>query len=247
MNALRSLSYHPFPVAAHFRKSLVVGFTAPKAELERFLPEPFTLDLVQEEFGFLAAAIVDTEGLRPKGMPSLLGRNFVLLGYRIFARYETAKGRRLRGLYILGSETSKHSMKWLGGVFTRYRYDTTKIRWSDSDEEEAIESDSGLHVIARRGNEEDDLPEGSPFENWKEARRFAGPMPFSFSYDAAASRVISIEGVRTGWKPRPMKVLKADVPFFTKLGISNLQIANAFLLEEIPYWWKKGEVERWPH
>ena len=72
-------------------------------------------------------------------------------------------------------------------------------------------------------------------------------MPFSFSYDAAASRVISIEGVRTGWKPRPMKELKADVPFFTKLGISNLQIANAFLLEEIPYWWKKGEVESWPH
>ncbi|MEM7700088.1 MAG: hypothetical protein AAF236_16965 [Verrucomicrobiota bacterium] len=94
MLSLRSRRYHPFAVEAYFRKSLVVGFVAPQRELAGLLPAPFSLDLVNEEFGFLAAAMVDTKGLRPKGMPKFTGRDFILIGYRIFARYETAAGKR---------------------------------------------------------------------------------------------------------------------------------------------------------
>ncbi len=27
------------------------------------------------------------------------------------------------------------------------------------------------------------LPKGTPFGNWKEARRYAGPLPFTFTYN----------------------------------------------------------------
>ncbi|MEM7700089.1 MAG: hypothetical protein AAF236_16970 [Verrucomicrobiota bacterium] len=138
-------------------------------------------------------------------------------------------------------------MKRLGSLFTQYSYEFTEIDWKDTPSRDSVESGSGLTVTAERCDKDADLPEGSPFSNWKEARKFAGPMPFSFSYDQAAKKVISIEGVRTGWKPQPMRVLSATVPFFEELGLSDLRVANAFLLEDIPYWWRKGEIESWPH
>ena len=46
-----------------------------------------------------------------------------------------------------------------------------------------------------------------PFSDWKEARRFAGPLPFTFTYNPASKKVLVIEGVRENWKPAPLKVL----------------------------------------
>jgi hypothetical protein len=50
------------------------------------------------------------------------------------------------------------------------------------------------------------LPEHSPFADWKEARRFAGPLPFTFTYNKDTKEVLFIEGVRQNWTPNPVKV-----------------------------------------
>jgi hypothetical protein len=57
------------------------------------------------------------------------------------------------------------------------------------------------------GGEKIALPEGSPFADWKEARRFAGPLPFTFTYTAKKKQVLIIEGVRENWKPEPVRVI----------------------------------------
>jgi hypothetical protein len=49
-----------------------------------------------------------------KGIPKMLGNNFFLIGYRVFVRYTNAAGKRLRGLYILKSETDKKKMEFFG-------------------------------------------------------------------------------------------------------------------------------------
>ena len=54
------------------------------------------IDLVIPDFGFLAIAMVQTEALRPAFLPACFGRDFFLIGYRIFARYRTRAGRTLR-------------------------------------------------------------------------------------------------------------------------------------------------------
>lgn len=117
---LNFLKNHPFAVAGHFDTSLVLTYAVPKEQLQKFIPECLTLDTFEDKWAFIAVAMVKTENLRPRGCPKFLGNSFVLTGYRIFVKYNTSYGKRLRGLHIIRSETDKTKMTILGNVFTHY-------------------------------------------------------------------------------------------------------------------------------
>lgn len=241
------LRRHPFAVEAYFDRSVVLTYAFPEERLRGYLPECLSLDTYEDQHAFVAVAVVQTRGLRPRGFPRLLGRDFLLLGYRIFVRYRNEGGRRLRGLYILRSETDRKSMELLGNLFTRYRYARTDVSLQDDGERTMVRSRSaGLRVtVDRTPDNGPSLPQGSPFASWQDARRFAGPLPFTFSVEPETRRVVIIEGVRTNWAPRPVRVLEHRVPFVDSLTDCTPVLASAFLTEQIPYRWKKGVVERW--
>lgn len=239
------LKNHPFAVEAFFDKSLVITLAVPKDELIHFLPPCLTLDLFQERWAFLAVAVVQTERLRPKGFPGFLGNDFILTGYRIFTRFTMPDGRRLRGLYIIRSETNLKKMELLGSMFTRYRYQTTDIVFSQMDTSIAVHSEqSGLHIGV---NEVADphLPKDSPFSSWKEARRFAGPLPFTFSWIPEKRKVLVIEGVREDWEPVPVEVDRFQSKIIDQLGCQGTVVASGFMVRDIPYYWKKGKLVSW--
>ncbi|MGA9213405.1 DUF2071 domain-containing protein, partial [Kaistella sp.] len=118
------LKNHPFAVDAFFESSIVLTFAIPKEELAGLIPESLELDTFGD-YAFIAVAMVQTEGLRPKGFPKLMGNDFFLIGYRIFVKYHTSEGKRLRGLYIIKSETDRKKMEYFGNIFTHYNYTTT--------------------------------------------------------------------------------------------------------------------------
>jgi len=241
-----SLKNHPFAVEAYFEQSLVLTFAVPKEELQDLIPECLELDLFQEKLAFVAVAMVQTTDLRPKGFPKFMGNDFFLIGYRVFVRYTTNAGKRLRGLYILKSETDKKKMTFMGNLFSHYNYTTTDILQSEQDNTTTITSiHSNFKVTLTKTEEEIDLPEHSPFADWKEARRFAGPLPFTFTYNNKTKEVLIIEGVRQNWTPNPVKVLDYHFDFLSSLQLKNPVLANAFIIKEIPYYWKKGKIEQW--
>jgi uncharacterized protein YqjF (DUF2071 family) len=240
------LKNHPFPVEAYFESSTVLTFAVPKEQLQNLIPECLELDTFNDQLGFIAIAMVQTKNLRPKGFPKFLGNDFFLIGYRIFVRYTNEKGKRLRGLFILKSETDKKKMELLGNIFTKYSYTTTDINQIKTDGVLEINSNqSKFNLTILNTDEEIPLPENSPFENWKEARRFAGPLPFTFSYNATDKKVLIIEGVRENWTPKPIKVISYNFEFLKSLNLKNVVLANAFIIENIPYQWKKGKIEQW--
>jgi hypothetical protein len=63
MDTLAILRQHPFPVRAHFERSLVVTLSAPAVDLAPLLPPPLELDTHGSE-GFSAVALVKTRHLR---------------------------------------------------------------------------------------------------------------------------------------------------------------------------------------
>ena len=190
--------------------------------------------------------MVQTKELRPKGFPKFMGNSFFLIGYRVFVRYTNKKGKRLRGLYILKSETNKKKMEFMGNTFTHYNYTTTDIHQDRKDEVLEISSQkSKFKIIIDALSENPGLPNFSPFENWKEARRFAGPLPFTFTYSEEKKEVLIIEGVRKNWKPKPLKIKDYNIDFLSELKLENYVLANAFIIEDIPYYWKKGKIELW--
>ncbi len=136
-------------------------------------------------------------------------------------------------------------MSLLGKVFTHYNYETTDINYREIADNVEIRSDgSSLNLVLQKGGKVT-LPSDSPFESWKEARRYSGPLPFTFTCSPEKKEVLIIEGVRQNWVPEPIKVKSAEVGFLSDLGFENIQLASAFLVRNVPYFWKKGRVESW--
>ncbi len=240
------LKNHPFPVEAFFESSFILTFAVPKAQLQNFIPECLELDLLNDQWAFVAIAMVQTKDLRPKGFPKFMGNDFFLIGYRIFVKYCNRAGKRLRGLYILKSETDKKKMELMGNIFTHYSYTTTDIKQIKNDSRLTVESkQSGFKVEMENGNDQISLPKNSPFVDWKEARRFAGPLPFTFTYDLQKKEVLIIEGVRQNWIPRPVRVVSHNFSFLGSSEFKGAILANAFVISNIPYYWKKGRKEKW--
>jgi hypothetical protein len=204
------------------------------------------LDTWKDKWAFLAVALVHTKSLRPKGFPSFMGSHFLLLGYRIFVRYKTKVGKQLRGLYILKSETNKKSMEILGNIFTQYQYNTTDLKLTGVNNSfHFFSKNSDVNVEFQKGKELVDLPTGSPFNNWKEARRFAGPLPFTFSVNIKTNEVLIIEGVRNNWIPTPLQINNYRFGFLSQLNLKAPVLASAFEVDNVPYYWKKGKQEVW--
>mgnify|MGYP000882135202 FL=1 len=192
--------------------------------------------------------MVQTKSLRPKGFPSWMGNDFFLLGYRIFVRYINEGGKNQRGLYILKSETDKNKMEFFGNIFTHYNYTTTDIDLSRRDGKtqiHSVKSDFEVLMMESKENEFISLPSDSPFNDWKEARRFAGPLPYTFTYNPVTKKVLIIEGVRENWKPMPVKVIDYHFSFIDQLQLDKVVLANAFIIRQIPYYWKRGKTEQW--
>ena len=243
---LSYLKNHPFAVDAFFESSLVLTFAVPKEQLQNLIPECLQLDTFQDKWAFIAVAMVQTKDLRPKGFPKFMGNNFFLIGYRIFVRYTTNAGKNLRGLYILKSETNKKKMEFIGNIFTHYNYTTTDILQTETaltKEIKSIQSNFKLRIDKTEQNAS--LPQNSPFADWREARGFAGPVPFTFTLNKKTKEVLIVEGVRQNWTPSPVKIMDYNFDFLEKMGIENPILANAFVINNVAYHWKKGKIETW--
>lgn len=242
----KSLKNHPFSVESHFESSLVLTFSVPKEQLQDLIPECLQLDTFDNKWAFVAVAMVQTKDLRPKGFPKFMGNDFFLIGYRIFVQYTNKAGKKLRGLYIIKSETNKKKMEVMGNLFTHYNYTTTdvhQIEQTNTKELYSLKSKFKIKIDTKEENPS--LPDCTPFLNWKEARKFAGPLPFTFTYNKSTKEVLIIEGVRSNWTPKPIKVLNYKFEFLESLKLNNTLLANAFIIENIPYSWKKGKIEQW--
>jgi hypothetical protein len=246
---LAALRRHPFGVTAFFRHSLVLTFAFPESVLAPLLPPGLTVDSY-EGHGFVAVALVQTEGLRPSALPRWCGRNFFLAGYRIFARYRRQDGRTLRGLRILRSYTDRWSMVCTGNLFTRYGYRHCRVSFTR--DEQALTwnvatraGEADIAVTARCDVAATSPPAGSPFPDLRVARRFAGPLPFTFGYEPATHAMVIVEGQREHWDPMPVNVEAVRCTFLERPPFDQvpLRLANAFLVENVPYRWQRGEIE----
>jgi len=244
---MKYLKRHPFPVVARLERVVAVSFAFPEEALLPMVPAGLEID-AYEGLGFVTLALVWTRGLRPAGFPAFLGSDFFLVGYRIFTRLRDETGRRLRGLKIIGSETDKRRMVWLGNQMTGYRYHHVKVQIDTEGSATRIRA-TGSDGAATLDLSFDDcggdipLPAGSPFPDWRTARRFAGPMPFTFSPQGDGSFVV-IEGNRAGWTPRPVALKDWQVALFDQAPLKDVTplAANAFAVNDIDYRWERGRI-----
>jgi uncharacterized protein YqjF (DUF2071 family) len=243
---LYRLRRHPLPIAAHFRHSLVLTYAFPPEILRPLLPPGLTLD-THGEHGFAAVALVQTERLRPSFVPAALGLDFFLTGYRIFVR--VAHAPSLRGLYILRSDANRRVMVTLGNLLTHYRYRLAEVSCVERNGRLEIRvrtprREADIEVVADLASRPAALPERSPFQALGDARRFAGPLPYTFDYEHASRSIVAVRAVRGTWDPQPIAVEVREATFLASSRFAGGKpvLANAFYVGDVDYRWERGEV-----
>ena len=243
------LQRHPFGVEAFFRRSLVLTYAVPAPILAPLAGPGLELD-TYDEWAFLAIAMVQTEALRPKGLPTWLGRDFFLSGYRVFTRFVRPGKQTLRGLRILRSDTDRQSMVRLGNVFTHYKYRLANVEITSDETRLEIRTrtpqrEADVHVIANLADSSAPLPPGSPFRTMEDARTFAGPLPYTFSYDERLKKMVVVRGLRKAWSPQAVVVDVKEASYLEHEPFrgADVRLANAFYVKDVPYAWKPGSLE----
>ena len=238
------LRRHPIVVKAYFRHCLTLTYALPTDVASRLLPPGLEVE-THDGHAFLAVALVQTTSLRPAGLPSQLGQDFFLAGYRVFTTFTRPDGRRLRGLRILRSDADRVGMVIGGNLLTHYNYHRCDARVEASPVRlhfaVSTSDDRGnLDVVADLANAT--LPPGSPFRSVREARRFAGPLPFTFDYERETDAIIVIRASRANWRPTPVSVEVRRLSFFDQpvFGGCTPVLAAAFYVHDIDYRWERG-------
>jgi len=239
------LKRHPIPIAAFFRHCLVLTYAFPPETLQPLLPQGLVLDTFRGH-GFLAVALVQTEDLRPSFLPAAMGRDFFLSGYRIFTRL-AGGAQSKRGLRILRSDTDHPQMVCVGNLLTHYNYHLCQATFEEHSHGihwiiRTQRSDADLEVFARLSGSPPTLPSGSPFGTLAEARRFAGPLPYTFDYERETQSIIAIRAMRQGWNPELVEVEVRENTFLDHEPFRCTQpvLANAFHVRDVPYQWQRG-------
>lgn len=232
-------------MAAHFRHCLVITYALPADSLTGLLPPGLTLDQYNG-YGFVAIALVQVSAMRPAGFPRIMGNNCLLAGYRIFIRFKTSQNKRLRGLRIIRSETDSRMIQWGGNLLTHYQYQhcTARFDYGDGCLEVQTNAADGLqlHLKSRIDSPASHLPPDSVFEDFTQARRFAGPLPFTFDYEQETHSIIAIRGDRPHWNPMPVEidVIRCDFIQRSPFAENNPILSNAFYVSDISYEWQRG-------
>jgi Uncharacterized conserved protein (COG2071) len=234
------LRRHPFDVSAHFRHSLVLAYALPASALESLLPETLEPDR-HGDLGFVAAAFVQTEDMRPSFLPRVLGLDFFLAGYRIFVR--VAGQPSLRGLYIIRSDTDRRLLTFFGNLLTSYRYRTVDADFHLDEDTLRVVVRPGVRIAADLKQRPGPLPSGSPFSSVEQARRFAGPLPYTFHHEPKTGHLLSVRGVRSAWDPQPVAVDVQELSFVSqeRFGAEPV-LANAFYVGDVDYRWERGRL-----
>lgn len=214
-------------MVARLRHVLALTYAFPQEQLEPLVPPGLELDTLRG-LGFAAVAVVQVEHIRPAFAPKPLGVSAFMAGYRVFVR----SGTSLRGLRILRSETDSRVLAALGNVTTRYNWSRVPVVFVDNEETLQIRTPT-LEIEANLRPA--GLPPGSPFADLAEARRFAGPMPYTFEHEPETGRIVAVRGLRGTWNPKPVSVTAYRCDF-----CAGGTLANAFHVADVDYRWNRG-------
>ncbi|MEV4508211.1 DUF2071 domain-containing protein [Dactylosporangium sp. NPDC049525] len=74
------------------------------------------------------------------------------------------------------------------------------------------------------------------------ARRFAGPLPYTFDHEAATGSIVVVKAHRSAWTPEPVAVRVSRCTFLERGPFAGTRpvLAQAFHVADLDYGWHRG-------
>lgn len=235
----------PFSIDANLNYSLILNFALPYQRLQKILPAGLNADIHDNYWGFVAMTVTQIQQIYPQSFPAFSVYNSFHISYRILVSYQGQAGKKLRGSYILRSETDKRSIEWLGNILTPYNFSKTDIQQKTERETMEISSQQSNFKIlissAKTGAPL--LPPDSVFDNWESANQTIVSRPFTFSYLPDQQEILMVESISENGQPVPVEVVQHQIGFFPAWGLHDAQLVGAFLAQNTSYTSKKGKLK----
>lgn len=223
-------------ITSTFFTNTILMYSCEPDDLQRFLCPGINVDVIGGR-GHLAVAFVDQRDFRPRGLPHQAGSDFFMVEHLAFVTYESSDGRRMRGLYLLQSDTPS-TLACIGSrIFSHYRFRKIDLTVNETGNTRRFTSaKAGIDVtIALDAHNEGEV--------WADYKQLSKPRSFNFQYLKRSNATLVIRGVLKGWKPRPATVLKADIAAVDEMGIAFDGPPKAIEVDDVEYSWRNSRID----
>ena len=240
------LRRHLFPVEADLHDILVLTYATSPRLIEPLLAPGMTLETFKGR-ALLAIALTNAKALRPAGLPRFMGRDCFLGGLRTFVKFRDHSGVTRRGLRILRSYSDSASLCAMSNITTRYNHRHCSVVTGKQGDIYRLNmvDDAGEHLLVRAHlDDTGGLPSGSIFDNERDARRFAGPMPRTVDYEPESGQLVIVEDKRPHWEPQLVdaEVWRNGLVHAIGLRQTDVQLSAAFFVPCEPYRWERAKL-----
>lgn len=228
-------------VEAVIRRRLLVNFRVRPDTLAKTLPSPFEPRLVHG-WGMAGICLIGLGGVRPGGVPAVLGLRTENAAHRVAVEWNDETGRR-QGVYIPHRDTNSALVRALGGrLFPGvYRRATFSIDEEHGNVRVQVRSADGQTDAFVCGHVSDRLAKGSAFESLQEASSFFEVGSLGFSPSADPHRLDGLELQSKWWSAQALEVDAVESAFFgntRQFPVGSIEFDSALLMRGIPCRWQ---------
>ena len=226
-------------IASTFVTNSILLYSCEPSDLEPLLCPGLEVDAIGGR-GHVAVAFVDQRDFRPRGFPRWLGRDFFMVEYLVFVTYASSDGRRMRGLYLLQSDTPSVLACIGSRIFSHYRFRHIDLRVSEADGSRQFQStQAGIDVTVSL-----EPPPDRTLGEWFHFDELSKPRSFNFQHLSRSDAMLVIRGVLKGWNPQPTTVLNAELDWVTESGIEFDGPPRSLQVEDVAYLWRNSRIDR---
>lgn len=228
-------------IKATIQRRILVNYRVDPEALTMFLPKPFRPVLVGD-FAIAGICLIRLGGIRPAGLPTVLGITSENAAHRVAVEWDTADGP-VTGVYIPRRDTSSPLGALLGGrVFPGWQH-RARFQVEERDGSYRVEASShdGEVRIAVTAHRAKAVMAGSVFESVEQASEFFRCAPLGYAATPTAGVFDGVALTAEGWAIEPLHLDEVRSSFFDSPDRFDAGTAvpdSAFLMGGLETCWR---------
>ena len=228
-------------IKATIQRRILVNYRVEPAVLASLLPEPFRPTLVGG-YGVAGICLIRLGGVRPAGLPSVVGMTSENAAHRIAVEWDTPTGP-VTGVYIPRRDTSSRLSALLGGrAFPGWQHRARfRVEEGGGRYRVDVSSDDREVEIAVAAHRSDDVMEGSVFASVEEASAFFRCAPLGYAATPQDGVFDGVALAAEGWAIEPLHLDEVRSSFFDngdRFPAGTAEPDSAFLMADLGTTWR---------